>query len=69
MKAKTELFRGNHAGVFEGANGYYAAAMSDDGVSHYQGDGCGWSDTTLRRCNADARAMDAGNWDDEGGAR
>lgn len=72
MKAKIELFRGELAGVFAGANGYYAAAMADDGVSHYQPEsgGDGWGDAALRRCNADARAMESGNWDDdEGGGR
>ena len=29
-------FRGTYAGAYRGPNGWYAAALSADGVSHYQ---------------------------------
>lgn len=66
-----KLYRGKLAGVFAGANGYYAAAMADDGVSHYQpaGGGSGWSAATLERVTAEARAMDDADGTEEGAAR
>lgn len=57
-KREIELYRGVNAGVFAGSNGYYAARMASDGVSHYQEPGEGWSDKVLLEQNRIARDMD-----------
>lgn len=62
-----KLFRGNKFGVFTGANGYYMAAMANDGVSHYQpqNGGHGWTESTLRKCNSEAQSAENSQDDEE----